>query len=202
MFYSVRGKLIHIEDGLAVVECAGVGFALKTTNNTLSKLPALQSEVMLYTHFMVREDAMELFGFYDMGELNCFKMMLTVSGVGPKAALAILSQLSPEKFALCVATGDVKSITRAPGVGPKLANRLILELKDKVQNEQIAKGVGMDDIPAPAVLAGANLQEAISALVVLGYSQSEAASALGKLDPELPVEELIRQGLRKIAGGK
>ena len=192
MFYSVRGKLIHIEDGLAVVECAGVGFALKTTNNTLSKLPALQSEVMLYTHFMVREDAMELFGFYDMGELNCFKMMLTVSGVGPKAALAILSQLSPEKFALCVATGDVKSITRAPGVGPKLANRLILELKDKVQNEQIAKGVGMDDIPAPAVLAGANLQEAISALVVLGYSQSEAASALGKLDPELPVEELIR----------
>ena len=202
MFYSVRGKLIHIEDGLAVVECAGVGFALKITNNTLSKLPALQSEVMLYTHFMVREDAMELFGFYDMGELNCFKMMLTVSGVGPKAALAILSQLSPEKFALCVATGDVKSITRAPGVGPKLANRLILELKDKVQNEQIAKGVGMDDIPAPAVLAGANLQEAISALVVLGYSQSEAASALGKLDPELPVEELIRQGLRKIAGGK
>lgn len=202
MFYSVRGKLIHIEDGLAVVECAGVGFALKTTNNTLSKLPALQSEVMLYTHFMVREDAMELFGFYDMGELNCFKMMLTVSGVGPKAALAILSQLSPEKFALCVATGDVKSITRAPGVGPKLANRLILELKDKVQNEQIAKGVGMDDIPAPAVLAGANLQEAISALVVLGYSQSEAASALGKLDPELPVEELIRQGLRKIVGGK
>jgi len=202
MFYSVRGKLIHIEDGLAVVECAGVGFALKSTNNTLSKLPALQSEVMLYTHFMVREDAMELFGFYDMGELNCFKMMLTVSGVGPKAALAILSQLSPEKFALCVATGDIKSITRAPGVGPKLANRLILELKDKVQNEQIAKGVGMDDIPAPAVLAGANLQEAISALVVLGYSQSEAASALGKLDPELPVEELIRQGLRKIAGGK
>ena len=202
MFYSVRGKLIHFEYCLAVVECAGVGFALKTTNNTLSKLPALQSEVMLYTHFMVREDAMELFGFYDMGELNCFKMMLTVSGVGPKAALAILSQLSPEKFALCVATGDVKSITRAPGVGPKLANRLILELKDKVQNEQIAKGVGMDDIPAPAVLAGANLQEAISALVVLGYSQSEAASALGKLDPELPVEELIRQGLRKIAGGK
>ena len=143
MLYSVRGRLIHMEEGLAVVECSGVGFALKTTNNTLSKLPSLQSEVMLYTYFMVREDAMELFGFYDMGELNCFKMMLTVSGVGPKAALAILSQLSPEKFALCVATGDVKSITRAPGVGPKLANRLILELKDKVQNEQIAKGVGI-----------------------------------------------------------
>ena len=145
---------------------------------------------------------MDLYGFYDQGELNCFQMLLTVSGVGPKAALAILSQLSPEKFALCVATGDVKSITRAQGVGPKLAQRLILELKDKVKNEQIAKGVGMDDIPAPAVLAGANVQEAISALVVLGYTQSEAASAMAKLDASLPVEELIRLGLKAIATGK
>ncbi len=138
MFYHVRGKLIHVEEGMAAVECAGVAFALKTTNNTLSKLPALQSEVTLYTYFLVREGAMELYGFYDQGELNCFQMLLTVSGVGPKAALAILSHLSPEKFALCVATGDVKSITRAQGVGPKLAQRLILELKDKVQKEQIA----------------------------------------------------------------
>ncbi len=202
MIYSVRGRLIHIEDGMAAVECAGVAFALKITNNTLSKLPAMQSEVMLYTYFLVREDAMELYGFFEQGELNCFKMLLTVSGVGPKAALAILSQLSPEKFALCVATGDVKSITRAQGVGPKLAQRLILELKDKVQNEQIAKGVGMEDIPAPAILAGANVQEAISALVVLGYTQSEAASAMARLDPSLPVEELIRLGLRAIATGK
>lgn len=155
MFYHVRGKLIHVEEGMAAVECAGVAFALKTTNNTLSKLPALQSEVTLYTYFLVREGAMELYGFYDQGERNCFQMLLTVSGVGPKAALAILSHLSPEKFALCVATGDVKSITRAQGVGPKLAQRLILELKDKVQKEQIAKGVGMDDVrhrrssPAP-----------------------------------------------------
>lgn len=194
MFYHVRGKLIHVEEGMAAVECAGVAFALKTTNNTLSKLPALQSEVTLYTYFLVREGAMELYGFYDQGELNCFQMLLTVSGVGPKAALAILSHLSPEKFALCVATGDVKSITRA--------QRLILELKDKVQKEQIAKGVGMDDVPAPAVLAGANVQEAISALVVLGYTQSEAASAMAKLDPSLPVEELIRLGLKAIATGK
>ena len=198
MFYYVRGKLVHVEEGMAAVECAGVAFALKTTNNTLSKLPALQTEVTLYTYFLVREGAMELYGFYDQGELNCFQMLLTVSGVGPKAALAILSQLSPEKFALCVATGDVKSITRAQGVGPKLAQRLILELKDKVQNEQIAKGVGMDHIPAPAVLTGANVQEAISALVVLGYTQSEAASAMAKLDASLPVEELIRLGLESL----
>ncbi len=202
MIYSVRGRLIHVEEGMAAVECGGVAFALKTTNNTLSKLPALQSEVMLYTCFLVREDAMDLYGFSDQGELSCFKMLLTVSGVGPKAALAILSQLSPEKFALCVATGDVKSITRAQGVGPKLAQRLILELKDKVQNEQIAKGVGMDDIPATALLAGTNVQEAVSALVVLGYSQSEAASAMARLDSSLPVEELIRLGLKAIATGK
>lgn len=195
MFYYVRGKLVHVEEGMAAVECAGVAFALKTTNNTLSKLPALQTEVTLYTYFLVREGAMELYGFYDQGELNCFQMLLTVSGVGPKAALAILSQLSPEKFALCVATGDVKSITRAQGVGPKLAQRLILELKDKVQNEQIAKGVGMDHIPAPTVLTGANVQEAISALVVLGYTQSEAASAMAKLDASLPVEN-VRLGLK------
>ena len=94
MFYHVRGKLIHVEEGMAAVECAGVAFALKTTNNTLSKLPALQSEVTLYTYFLVREGAMELYGFYDQGERNCFQMLLTVSGVGPKAALAILSHLS------------------------------------------------------------------------------------------------------------
>ena len=175
MFYYVRGKLVHVEEGMAAVECAGVAFALKTTNNTLSKLPALQTEVTLYTYFLVREGAMELYGFYDQGELNCFQMLLT---------------------------GDVKSITRAQGVGPKLAQRLILELKDKVQNEQIAKGVGMDHIPAPAVLTGANVQEAISALVVLGYTQSEAASAMAKLDASLPVEELIRLGLKMIATGK
>ncbi|MDD3192709.1 MAG: Holliday junction branch migration protein RuvA [Oscillospiraceae bacterium] len=201
MFYSVRGKLVHMEEGMAAVECAGVAFALKTTNNTLSKL-APQSEVMLYTHFLVREDAMDLYGFYDLGELNCFKMLLTVSGVGPKAALAILSHLSPEKFALCVAMGDVKSITQAQGVGPKLAQRLILELKDKVQKEQISKGVGMDDIPTPAALAGASVQEAISALVVLGYTQAEAGAAMAKLDSSLPVEELIRRGLKAVASGR
>ncbi len=199
MFYRIRGTLIQIEEGMAAVECGGVAFALKTTNNTLSKLPALQSEVTLYTHFLVREDAMELFGFFDQGELSCFKMLLTVSGVGPKAALAILSQLTPERFALCVAAGDVKSITRAQGVGPKLAQRVILELKDKVQNDQIAKGVGMDQIPAPAALADANVKEAINALAVLGYTQSEAAAALAGLDAALPVEELIRLGLKAIA---
>ena len=130
MIYSVRGRLVHVEEGMAAVECAGVAFALKTTNNTLSKLPALQSEVMLYTCFLVREDAMDLYGFSDQGELSCFKMLLTVSGVGPKAALSILSQLSPEKFALCVATGDVKSITRAQ------AAEILCKVKETKQEQE------------------------------------------------------------------
>ena len=201
MFYYLDGTVAEILPGLAVIDCGGVGYACMATNNTLSQLKRGERK-KLFTYLNVGESMFDLYGFASQNELNSFKLLLGVSGVGPKAALAILSQLSPEKFALCVATGDVKSITRAQGVGPKLAQRLILELKDKVQNEQIAKGVGMDHIPAPAVLAGANVQEAISALVVLGYTQSEAASAMAKLDASLPVEELIRLGLKMIATGK
>lgn len=199
MYYSLRGKLIAMEAGLAVVECAGVGYALKVTGNTLSKLSKTQSEVYLFTHLSVREDAMDLFGFADKGELNCFKMLITVSGVGPKAALSILSELTPEKFALCVATGDTKSITQAQGVGPKLASRIVLELKDKVQNDQIAAGLAMGDVPNFAALETGNVKEAVSALVVLGYPQSQAAQAVARLDPALPVEELIRQTLKNLA---
>ena len=201
MFYYLDGTVAEILPGLAVIDCGGVGYACMATNNTLSQLKRGERK-KLFTYLNVGESMFDLYGFASQNELNSFKLLLGVSGVGPKAALAILSQLSPEKFALCVATGDVKSITRAQGVGPKLAQRLILELKDKVQNEQIAKGVGMDHIPAPAVLTGANVQEAISALVVLGYTQSEAASAMAKLDASLPVEELIRLGLKMIATGK
>ena len=182
---------------MAAVECAGVAFALKTTNNTLSKLPALQTEVTLYTYFLVREGAMELYGFYDQGELNCFQMLLTVSGVGPKAALAILSQLSPEKFALCVATGDVKSITRAQGVGPKLAQRLILELKDKLAKEQQESGMPV----VSGIVAGEKNKaaEAAAALAVLGYTQQDIAVAMKGIDAEtLPLEEIVRQSLKKM----
>ncbi len=199
MFYYVKGELVHVEEGMVAVECGGVAFEIKTTNNTISHLPNIGSQVTLYTYFLVREDAMELYGFFGRGELSCFKMLLTVSGVGPKVALAILSQMTPEKFALYVATGDVKSITQAQGVGKKTAQRVILELKDKVQNEQIAKGVTMDEVPPGNILSSENVQEAVRAMVVLGYSQSQAASVISRLDPSLPVEELIRQGLRSVA---
>ena len=201
MFYYVSGTVAHVEPYLAVIDCGGVGYACKTTSTTIAQLQVGKAG-KLYTYLHVAEGIFDLYGFATQGELGSFKQLIGVSGVGPKAALAILSVCTPQGLAMAVITGDEKALIAAPGVGKKIAQRIILELKDKVQNEQIAKGVGMDHIPAPAVLTGANVQEAISALVVLGYTQSEAASAMAKLDASLPVEELIRLGLKMIATGK
>lgn len=198
MIYSVKGTLIHKEPSLAVIECGGVGYACRTTFSTLSQLGSIGSEASLLTYLHVREDNIELFGFATSQELNCFKMLLTVSGVGPKAALAILSDVSPEKFALTIATGDIKSITKTKGIGPKLAQRIVLELKDKIAKEQqlISSGEELDFTP---VMSGSNSGEAISALVVLGYSQSDATSIISKLDPEMSVEDMIKQALKVMA---
>lgn len=198
MLYSVRGKLLLTEQNAAVVECGGVGYKCFTTLATLSRLPQRGSEVMLYTYLHIREDACDLFGFYDAEELNCFKMLISVSGVGPKVGLAILSELTPQKFALCVASGDAKSLTRAQGVGPKLAQRIVLELKDKVEKSAVSAGIA--EIPSFVTAQSGSASEAMSALVVLGYSQSEAVRALSKLDGSLSVEELIKQGLKALAG--
>ena len=128
MFYSLTGKVVAIEDTAVALQCGGIAFRCMTTLNTISKIGRTGEEATLFTHLNVREDAMDLFGFYTQQELDCFKQLISVSGVGPKAALAILSQLSPDKLALCIASGDVKSITKAQGVGPKLAQRVVLEL--------------------------------------------------------------------------
>ncbi len=197
MIYSVRGKLIHKETMLAVIECGGVGYACRTTFSTMSRLGDVGSEERLFTYLNVREDSAELFGFYDMQELNCFKMLLTVSGVGPKAALSILSDTDPQKFALTVASGESKPLTKTKGVGPKLAQRIVLELKDKIAKENISGEVyqATSDIQ----LAGSDgVSEAVSALMVLGYSQSEAASAVSKVSPELSSSEIIKQALKII----
>lgn len=196
MIYSVRGKLTHIEPKLAVVECGGVGMACSITMNTARKLPAQGEEVMLYTVLNVREDAMELFGFADTAERTCFGQLTSVTGVGPKAALAILSELSPDKLALAVAAGDYKTITRAQGVGPKLAQRVVLELKDKVTALQSG---GDFELPQGPVSAAGNAAEAVNALTVLGFSASEASAAVGKLDSALPTNELVRLALRALA---
>lgn len=196
MIYSVRGKLIHADVKLAVVECSGVGMACQITVNTAKKLPSVGSEVMLYTVLNVREDAMELFGFADREELSCFKLLTTVSGVGPKVGLAILSELTPERVALSVAAGDHKALTKAAGVGPKLAQRITLELRDK-----FAVPTGAVDMPSAGgqPSAAGNAAEAVRALTVLGFTAGEAAAAVGKLDGSEPVESLVRQALKTLA---
>ena len=198
MFYSVRGKLIHTTTTCAVVECGGVGYNCQTTMNTLKQIK-LGSEVMLYTYLNVREDAMELFGFATKTELETFKTLISVSGVGPKAGLSILSELSPEQVAMAIATDDIKTITRAQGVGKKLAQRVILELKDK-----LAKSLGTaDGIPVASAAAAAtvsgNVPKAIEALGVLGYTPADVSPVLAAFDSSLPVEQLIAMTLQLIA---
>ena len=197
MIYSLNGKLIHTEPELAVVECGGVGYACKTTFSTLQKIAGKET-VFLYTCMNVREDAMELFGFADKEELKCFKLLTSVTGVGPKMALSILSGMNTQQFALCVATGDSKSLTKLKGIGAKIAQRIILELKDKLAGETISVR-GQTGAAAPVNVAGANISEAVTALEVLGYTEGEALSVLSKLDPSLPVEELIKRSLIGLA---
>ena len=197
MIYSVNGTVDLIEPNLVVIDCGGVGYACRTTANTLSQLK-IGEKAKLLTYLSVREDAVELFGFYDAAELNCFKMLISVSGVGPKAALSILSGMTPQAFALCVASGDGKMLTNAPGIGRKTAERIVLELKDKVSKQDVAAGVKGSAVPIVAAPSN-TYAEAVSALMVLGYSNGEAASALSGLDPSAPSDELIRAGLKKLA---
>ena len=197
MFYSVRGKLIYMDATTAVVECGGVGYNCQTTMNTLKTL-RLGDEVTLYTHLNVREDAMELFGFSTKTELDTFKTLIGVSGVGPKAGLAIISVLSPEQVAMAIATDDVKTMTRAQGVGKKIAQRIVLELKDKLA-KSLATDDGMSQVTDAAVNASTgNIPKAIEALGVLGYAPSDVSPILATLDSALPVEQLIAQTLRQM----
>jgi Holliday junction DNA helicase RuvA len=204
MIYSVTGKLICVEPGFAVVEAGGVGYRCSTTTSTLAKLPPRGSQVTLLTHLYLREDALELFGFFTAEELRCFRLLIGVSGVGPKAALAILSATTPQRLMLAIAAGDAKAV-KAPGVGPKISQRIILELRDKVTTEELAGGAAGAGLPGLELLAGADTPsaqgEAVAALVTLGYGQSEAAAAVAGLDPELPVDGLIKGALRKLSRG-
>lgn len=199
MIYSVTGTLIHIEPGVAVVECGGVGFKCLTSMGTLRRLPSIGGQVKLYTKLNVREDAMDLFGFATTSELNCFNMLTAVSGVGPRVGLAILSELDPEKVALAVASGDSKALTRASGVGAKLAQRITLELKDKVKKMGVSGEIGAALAePVGVASAAGNAANAVSALAVLGYTPNEAAAVVAKFDSSLPTEELIRLSLREM----
>ena len=199
MFYYLDGTVAYIEANLAVIDCGGVGYACAATNHTLAHLKQ-GARAKLYTYLNVKEDAMDLFGFYTQNELNSFKMLIGVSGVGPKAALAILSAATPDQLALAVVTGDEKALTAAPGIGKKIAQRIILELKDKIAKQtggeiDLSGGKG-----APAAVALSNkAADAAQALAVLGYSGQEINAALKGIDVEhLPLVELVRQSLKKM----
>ena len=198
MFYSLTGSLIKTGAGFAVVECGGVGFMCQTSNYTLAEISS-EKTVTLYTYLNVREDALDLFGFSDEYELEWFRLLISVNGVGPKAALAILSELTPDKLALSISASDVKAITRAPGIGPKIAQRIILDLKDKVKGI-VSESVSQQTSAVGAVNDMANTSEAVAALTMLGYSQSDASVAVSKIDPSLSVEDIIRQALRVLSG--
>ena len=198
MLYNIKGTLTVTDVNFIVVECGGVGFKCYSTLNTIKTIGKTGSEVNVYTYLAVREDAMDLYGFASLAELEAFKLLITVSGIGPKAAVAILSELTPDKLALCIASGDSKSITRAQGVGKKTAERVVLELKDKMGS--IAAGDTASVISGAASVAeSSNTAEAVEALVALGYSQSDAAVVVGAMDKSLSVDEMIRLGLKQLA---
>ena len=195
MFYYLNGKIAALEQNLAVVDCGGVGYACYTTSYTISQLKIGQT-AKLYTHCNIREDAFDLYGFSTREERRCFELLLTVSGVGTKAALAILSIASPDQFTLAVLTQDEKTLTMAQGVGKKMASRILLELKDKLGGAQLELNNGVQMTGAP-VVHGSKSAEATAALASLGYSQGEIGAALKGVDVEhLSVEEIVRQALR------
>ena len=198
MFYYVEGTVAELQPYLAVIDCGGVGYACMTTNNTLSALKKGQ-KARLYTYLHVAENAFGLYGFKTQSELNSFRMLIGVSGVGPKAALAILSVGTPETLAMAIVTGDEKALTVAPGIGKKIAQRIILELKDKIAKEQAASGLPMSGGTGGQVSFSSKATEAAAALAVLGYSSQEVATAMKGVDVEaLPLEEIIRQSLKKM----
>lgn len=197
MFYYLDGTVAEILPYLAVIDCGGVGYACKTTNNTLAALKKGQRK-KLYTYLNVGESLFELYGFATQSELNSFKLLIGVSGVGPKAALAILSSGTPETLAMAIVTGDEKALTAAPGVGKKIAQRIILELKDKMAKET-AGGLDFSGGKGTPALFGNKATEAAQALAVLGYSSQEVSVALKGLDMDLPLEEIVRQGLKRMA---
>lgn len=198
MFYSLSGEIIFKDEQSFAISCGGVAFKCFATRKTLLSL-TLNTESTVFTHLNVREDTLDLFGFSTREELDAFKLLISVSGVGPKAALAILSELTPDSFAVAVASGDSKAITAANGVGPKLAQRIIMELKDKISSASfISDESSAVSNAVNTVNSMSNTAEAIAALTALGYSQSEASVAVSKLSPSLSVEALIKGALKNM----
>ena len=191
MYYYIKGTLVQKSDKYIVVDANGVGYMIYTSLNSMQNTGEIGKKITIYTYLHVREDVMDLFGFTTIEEKNMFMQLISVSGVGPKAALSILSVTTPAKFAVAVITNDVKTITKASGVGPKMAQRVILELKDKMKTDELE--IDLED-ESDDILSD-NRSEAISALVVLGYSLNDAQKAVKGIDGTLSVEEIIKKAL-------
>ena len=193
MYYYIKGRLAHKNENFIVVESGGIGYRIFTSLTTIEGIGTTGDEVTVYTYLNVREDAMELYGFGTEDERGMFLKLISVSGVGPKAGLALLSVATPQKLATAIITGDEKLLTKATGVGPKAAKRVILELKDKIDNGELGLD-GYVESTTDSVITDSRA-EALSALVVLGYSTNDAKNVLLKLDGDLPTEELIKKAL-------
>ena len=205
MIYSITGLLRQVAPTYCVIEACGVGYQCSASTYTLSSLPGRGQEVTLLTHLWVKEDGMELFGFSTEQEKHCFRLLIGVSGVGPRVALAILYDAAPDRLMLSIAAGDAKALTRAQGVGAKLAQRIILELRDKVTDEDIGSSFGEEQGTIAALGESAKntaKSEAISALVALGYGQTDAAAVIAPMEESLAVDELIRRALKTFTRGK
>lgn len=199
MFYYLDGTLAEREAGLAVIDCGGVGYGLTVSLTTSDALSSkVGARVKLYTYLQVKEDGMELFGFRNKDELDCFRLLIGVSGVGPKAAMAVLSIFTPDRFRLAVCTEDTKALAKAPNVGAKTAARIVLELKDKIAGLTLRTPATGGSIAGTAPVSGGKLGDAIEALMTLGYDRASAMNALSGLDAEkLSLNDLISQALRK-----
>ncbi len=203
MYAYIKGTLEEIMEDCVVVETGGIGYNVKVSTTTADLLPGIGSEVKIYTYTLVREDAFSLYGFLTRDDLEIFKKLITVSGIGPKGGLAILSVMSADALRFAVMAGDAKAIAKAPGIGAKTAERVILDLRDKISLEDTLRGIG-----APAGKAGASAdvqaadnvmkREAIEALVALGYSASDATAAVKKVElhEDITVEDILKQALK------
>ena len=206
MFYYISGALAHLDPSFAVIDAGGVGYKLTISQNTHDSMPphltvSEAPKVKLFTYMAVREDGIEMFGFASEDELDSFKMLISVSGVGPKAAISILSHLTPRKLAIAICSDDKKTISKANGIGPKTAARIVLELKDKLGREGYSADDTASDSAEPSIAAAAkssNLADAQNALMVLGYSKSEAISALAGIDQSAELDDMIRLALKKL----
>jgi Holliday junction DNA helicase RuvA len=202
MYYYIEGNLTYKDANLAVIDCGGVGYKLIISYTTYSRLPELKSKTKLFTHLVVKEDALDLLGFYDLSGKSAYLMLTSVSGIGEKVAMSVLTSLTPERFAFAVASGDYKELAIAQGVSTKTGQKIILELRDKIAKEDISKKSATESFAAPdsGMVAGAGVRsDAINALMVLQYSRTEANNALKDADFSKPLEDIIKAALRNLS---